>query len=61
MCNNISASYMRVVNEYMIMICFGTIVKDNLPHFSYILRNPEPLGIEFKIVAFSVTGESILI
>ena len=55
-CNNIAASFMNFGDESMSAICFRTTVKGNLPQLSYIFRNPEPLGAEFKIVACYVTG-----
>ena len=45
----------------MSAIRFRTTTKGNLPHLSDILRNPEPLGTEFKTVACSFTGALILI
>ena len=43
-CKNIDASFLRVGDEFMSEICFWTTAKGNLPHLSYIFRNPEPLG-----------------
>ena len=60
-CKNIAASFLKVGDESMIGIRFRTKAKDNLPHLSYILRNPEPLGTEFKTVACSVTGALLFI
>ena len=37
----------------MSAIWFRTTPKGNLPHYSYIFRNPEPLGTEMKNVACS--------
>ena len=45
----------------MSAIRFRTTTKGNLPHLYYILRKPEPLGIDFKTVAFSITGALLLI
>ena len=58
---NIAASFLKVGYESMSAIRFHTTAKGNLPHLSYILRNPEPLGTEFKTVACYVTGDLILI
>ena len=43
----------------MSAIRFQTTTEGNLPHLSYILCNPEPLGTEFKTVACSITGALI--
>ena len=43
-CKNIAASYLKVEDESMGEIHFRTTVKGDLPHLSYILRKPEPLG-----------------
>ena len=45
----------------MSAIRFQTTAKGNLPHFSYIFRNPEPLGTEFKTVACYVTEALLFI
>ena len=55
-CKNIAASFLKVGDESMSAIRFRTTAKGNLPHLSYILRKPDPLGTEFNTVAFSVTG-----
>ena len=60
-CKNIAASFMKVGDESMSAIRFWTTAKGNLPHLSYISHKPEPLGIEFKEVACSVTGSLLLI
>ena len=60
-CKNIAASFLKVEDESMSAIRFRTTTKGNLPHLSDILRNPEPLGTEFKTVACSFTGALILI
>ena len=44
----IATSVLNIANELMCAITFGTTVKGNLPHFSYILRMPLPLGSVFK-------------
>ena len=60
-CKNIAASFLKFGDESMSAICFRTTAQGNLPHLSYIFRNPEPLGTEFKIVVFYVTGVLLLI
>ena len=60
-CKNISVSSLKVGDESMSAIRFLTTAKGNLPHLSYILCKPEPLGAEFNTVACSVTGALILI
>ena len=54
---NKHASYLRVGDDTMSAIHFQTIVNENLPHLSYIFRNPESMGMEFKTAAYSVTEE----
>ena len=60
-CSNIAASYLKVGYESMSAIRFCTTSKGDLPHLSYIFRNPEPLGVEFNTVVFSVTGYLIFL
>ena len=60
-CNNIAASFLKVGDESMSAIRFWKTAKGNLPHLFYILRNPEPLGIEFKTVVYYVTGALLFI
>ena len=48
---NIAASFLKVGDEPMSEIRFRTTAKGNLPHLSYIFRNPKPLGTKFNIVA----------
>ena len=50
-CSNISSSYIKVGDESMGAIRFCTTSKGDLPHLSYIIRNLEPLRVEFKMVA----------
>ena len=50
-CKNIAASFFKVGDESMIAIRFRTTAKGNLPHLSYIFRNPKSLGTEFKTIA----------
>ena len=59
--NNISASYLKVGDKSMSVICFWTMAKGNLPYLSYIFCKPKPLGKEFKIVHRSITGALIFI
>ena len=47
-CKNIAASFLKVGDESMSAIRFWTTSKGNLPHLSFILRKPEPLGTEFN-------------
>ena len=49
------------VDESMSVIHFRTTAKGGLSHLSYILRKMEPLGTEFKTVAFSVPGAFLFI
>ena len=51
----------EVGDESMSAIWFRTTAKGYLPHLSYIFRNLEPLGTEFKTVACSVTGDLLFI
>ena len=60
-CNYIAASFLKVGDESMSVICFRTTAEGNLPHLSYMLRNPEPLRTEFKTVVCFVKGALILI
>ena len=59
-CKNIAASFLNG-GDSMSAIRFRTTAKGNLPHLSYILRKPEPLGTEFNTVDCSVTGALISI
>ena len=43
------------------MIRFWTTAKGDLTHLSYIFRNLDTLGIEFKTVICSLTGDLLLI
>ena len=60
-CNNIADSYLKFGGESMSAIRFRTKEKGNLPHLSYILLKPDPLGEELKLVACSVTGALLFI
>ena len=55
------SQFLKVGDESMSAIRFRTTEKGNLPHLSYIFRKPEPLGTEFKTVAWSVTGALLFI
>ena len=57
-CENIAASYLKVGDDSMSAIRFWTTAKWDLPHLSYIFRNPEPLGTDFNTVACYVTAGS---
>ena len=59
--NNTSFSYLKVGDESMSVIRFWNTENRNLPPFSYIFQNPEPLGKEFNTVAYSITGDLLLI
>ena len=50
-CKNIAASFLKVGEESTSVISFQTTAKGNLPHLSYIFRNMDSLGTEFRIVA----------
>ena len=50
-CSNIATSYIKVRDNSTSAIRFRTMLKGDLPHLSYIFRNPELLGMEFKAVA----------
>ena len=58
---NIAASYLKVGDESICEIRFWKTAERNLPHLSYILHKPEPLGTEFKTVACSVTGALLFV
>ena len=60
-CKNIEASYMKVEDESTSEISFWTKAKGNLPPLSYILRNPDTPGIEFKKSSCYITGVLIFI
>ena len=48
--NKAVPSFLNVRDESMISIYYKNIYKGGLYHFSCILRNPGPLGTEFKNV-----------
>ena len=48
---------MKVMDETMSAFCPQTRKTGNLPHLSYVLRKPEPLGTEFKTLAAAILGK----
>ena len=60
-CKNIAASFLKVGDDSMSAIRFWTTAKGSLPHFLYIFRKPEPLGIEFNKFSCSVKGALLFI
>ena len=60
-CNSIDASYLKVDNESISVICSWTTEKGVLPHLSYVFRNTELLGTKFKTVACSVNDAFLFI
>ena len=58
---NISASSMKVGDDFMSAIRFRMTEKGNLTHFPYIFRKPDPLGTEFKTFACSITWDLIFV
>jgi hypothetical protein len=52
----VAASVRKVLDESMSAWCPQTTKTGGLPHLSFILRKPEPLGTEFKVIACAVTG-----
>ena len=59
--NNIAASYIKVGNESMSAINFRNTEKGGGSYLSYIFHKPEPMGVDFKNVACSVTVSLVLI
>jgi hypothetical protein len=57
----IAASYQKTLDETMSAWRPQTSKTGGLPHLSFILRKPEPLGTEFKTIACSVTGKRVAI
>ena len=57
----IASSFLKVRYDSMSAIRFCTTSKGDLPHLSYILCNPEPLGMELKTFACYVTGALIFL
>ena len=60
-CSNKGSSYLKDGYEYMSAMRFRRIPKGDLPHLYHILCNPEPFGMDFKTVAWSVTGDLIFL
>ena len=52
----VAASAIKTLDELMSAIRPRTKATGDLPHLSFILRKPEPLGTEFKCVACAETG-----
>ena len=53
----IAASVMKILDESMSAWCPQSTKTGGLPHLSFILRKPEPLGTEFKCICCSETGK----
>ena len=53
---NVWLSYLKVFDQSMSPYTPQSTKTGNLPHLSCILRKPEPLRSEFKVVADSATG-----
>ena len=53
----VAASGRKVLDESMSAWRPQTTKTGGLPHLSFILRKPEPLGTEFKTIACAVTGK----
>jgi hypothetical protein len=53
----IAASVRKTLDESMSAWCPQTSKTGGLPHLSFILRKPEPLGTEFKTIACTATGK----
>ena len=49
---HIDSGVEKMADESMSSIRFHTTPKGDLPHYTYIFRNPEPLGTEMKNVAW---------
>ena len=60
-CKNIAASYLKVGDKSISAISFWKTAKGNLPHLSYIVHKPEPLGTEFKTFACYVTWDLLFV
>ena len=58
---NIDDSSMKVMYGSISAIRFRTTEKGNLPQFSYIFCMPEPMGTEFKKVAYYFIGALLFI
>jgi len=51
----VSASFMKMMDESMSAFCPQMQATGNLPHLSFILHKPENLGTEFKVIACPIT------
>ena len=52
----IAASSLKTLDELISAYCPQTTKTGNIPHLSYIIRKPEPLGTEFKNVVDTKSG-----
>jgi hypothetical protein len=57
----VAASVRKMLDESMSAFRPRTSKTGCFPNISYILRKPEPLGTEFKTIACTVTGKSIVV
>ena len=55
----VAAAIRKVFDESMSQWKPRTTEKGRLPHLSFVLRKPRPLGTEFKTVACAETGQFI--
>jgi hypothetical protein len=53
----VAASARKTLDESMSAFRPRTSKTGGLPHLSFILRKPEPLGTEFKTIACAATGK----
>jgi len=52
----VNASFVKTMDESMSAFRPQTRATGNLPHLSFILRKPESLGTELKVIACPLTG-----
>jgi hypothetical protein len=52
----VCASATKIIDESMSSFRPRTTASADCPHLSYILRKPEPLGVELKVVSCGMTG-----
>ena len=57
----VAAGNDKVFDESMSAWCHQSTKAGGLPNLSFIMRKPEPLGTEFKVVCCSVTGMALWI
>ena len=57
----IAASVYKVVDELISAWRPQSTPKGGLPHLSFIMRKPEPLGTEFKSLVCSITGKITIV